>query len=273
METPFFSIIVPVYNAGEKLPSALDSIVKQTFTDYEIIVIDGLSTDDTLDIVKKYSYERKDIKFISERDEGTYDAMNKGMSMASGQWLYFLGSDDILHSNIILSTIAKHIVSTKARVVYGNVRIVGNSSWAKDGDIYDGSFDFEKLLNKNICHQAIFYNSKFVKTEIGKYNIGYKLCADWDFNLRCFAKTDFLFVPVIVADFHAGGITTILEEDTIFSREFVGNIIRYFKISAFSRYLNHKGFNWYHDVLLIQKHENYFKYLLNRLKGKFLWST
>ncbi len=103
---------------------------------------------------------------------------------------------------------ADHLTSTNAKVVYGNVKVVGNTSWAKDGVIYDGSFDFEKLLNKNICHQAIFYNSGFVKGEVGNYNIDYKLCADWDFNLRCLAKTEFSFEPITVADFYAGGITT-----------------------------------------------------------------
>ncbi len=131
-----------------KLPVALDSIISQTFTDYEIVIIDGLSTDATLDIVKKYSYEKEKIKFSTERDNGTYDAMNKGMKTASGQWLYFLGSDDKLHSGTTLATVANHLTSTNAKVVYGNVKIVGNTSWAKDGTVYDGSFDFEKLLNK-----------------------------------------------------------------------------------------------------------------------------
>ncbi len=264
---------MPVFNGATKLSAALDSILSQTYTGYEIVIIDGLSSDGTPEIIKEYGHENKNIKFITEKDNGTYDAMNKGMNMSSGQWLYFLGSDDKLHSNTTLSNIVKHLVLSKSSVVYGNVKIVGNTTWAKDGDIYDGSFDFGKLLNKNICHQAIFYNSGFVKTEVGNYNTNYKLCADWDFNLRCLAKAEFSYVPLTVADFYAGGITTVKEKDVKFSRDFVINIIQYFKISAFSRYLNQKNFNWYQDVLLMQKQEDYFRYLLNRLKAKFLWSS
>jgi glycosyltransferase involved in cell wall biosynthesis len=269
LEAPFVSIIIPVFNAKAKLKNAMESIVSQTYTDYEIIIVDGLSTDGSIDLVKSYSAQCNNIRYISEADNGIYDAMNKGMELADGKWLYFLGADDTFYQDVTLSTIASNLASTEAKIVYGNVEINGNTSWARNGEIYDGPFTFQKLLNKNICHQSIFYNSDFINNEIGKYDIKYKLCADWDFNLRCFAKTNFLYTSSIIAKFHSGGLSTLSNEDYNFSHDFVSNVLKYFNISPFNPSLNNSDFDRFAEVLSMQKRSNYFKYIWNRLKIKF----
>jgi hypothetical protein len=124
-------------------------------------------------------------------------------------------------------------------------------------------------LNKNICHQSIFYRAEFVKKEIGRYNINYRLCADWDFNLRCFAKTDFLYTNLIIVKFYAGGESTGNNVDEGFSRDFAANILKYFKISPFDPLVNNVDFFRFHEVLMIQKEENYLKYLIGKVKRKY----
>ena len=86
------SIIIPTFNSANTLRRALDSIIGQTLNDLEVLIMDGVSTDQTLDIAKTYNDNR--IRIFSEPDNGVYDAMNKGIDKASGEWLYFLGSDD-----------------------------------------------------------------------------------------------------------------------------------------------------------------------------------
>src|ERR1700683_2957242 len=99
--------------------------------------------------------------------------MNKGIDSSSGQWMYFLGSDDKLYNEKVLDDVKNLLIKLKSNVIYGNVKIVGDTSWAKDGEIYDGVFDKKKLLKKNICHQSVFYNRNFIRTKIGHFNTNY----------------------------------------------------------------------------------------------------
>src|SRR5690606_38635619 len=97
---PLFSVIIPTLNAGAMLQNALESVLTQAHTDLEVIVVDGESTDDTIEIVKGYSDNR--IRLIYQTDKGIYDAMNQGIKAASGNWVYFLGSDDTLYDDRVL---------------------------------------------------------------------------------------------------------------------------------------------------------------------------
>ncbi|TOF43836.1 glycosyltransferase, partial [Vibrio parahaemolyticus] len=129
------------------------------------------------------SYIGQDARFkvYSSEDSGTYDAMNKGINKAKGDWVYFMGSDDRFKDRNVLYDIHNKISQcdpTNLGMVYGNVEVVGDVKWAKHGTIYDGEFDDDKIKQKNICHQAIFYNRKS-KLKHLPYNLKYRLCADW----------------------------------------------------------------------------------------------
>jgi glycosyltransferase involved in cell wall biosynthesis len=197
---PFLSIIIPTYNSHAVVQLALDSIRQQDFQDYEIIIVDGSSKDNTLGIIKSNQLRDPRIFFVSEVDKGIYDAMNKGIDLARGNWLYFLGSDDRLVGNNVLSQIQSYLLKTSSNLVYGNV-ILGSKA-------YDGAFDFEKLLLRNISHQAAFYK-RSIFNAVGYYNIEYKMHADWDFNLRAFLYPENRaeYVPITVANFATGGIS------------------------------------------------------------------
>jgi hypothetical protein len=146
------------------------------------------------------------------------------MRRARGEWIYFLGSDDELRDGGVLEAMIQACDAPDHDVVYGNVRVVGDANWAKNGDIYDGPFSLEKLLRKNICHQAIFYRARLLRN-IGEFKVNYGICADWDMNLRSWAKTKFKYVDVVVANFRAGGISSIGDEQSV--KDVMSNVVRY----------------------------------------------
>lgn len=201
MKAPFFSIVIATFNAEQTLEKTLRSIISQRCKDFELLIIDGRSTDQTLDIVKEFSAGDSRIKILSEPDAGVYDALNKGIRLAAGQWLYFLGADDFFYSDDVLEKLQAVMKNTTASIVYGNV-------WYEQyGKFYDGKFTISKLLTRNICHQAVFYNSG-VFTEIGTYNLLFKTESDYDFNLRCWLsgiRTQ--FVPMTIAFYTSGGLS------------------------------------------------------------------
>jgi len=208
---PFFSIIVPTLNSSKTVGKCLDSILSQSFQNFEVLIIDGLSIDATLRIIKKYHDNR--IRIYSEEDQGIYDAMNKGLELAQGQWLYFLGSDDVLFNTFVLEKISEKIIKLQIPVVYGNVLINGNSSWAKDGEVYGGEFSKFGLSERNICHQAIFYNRHFLTLHSLKFDLSYPISADWDLNLKCRKFSKFYFIDLIIAQFNSGGLSSFGKDD------------------------------------------------------------
>ncbi len=218
---PVLSIIIPTFNSAKTLANALDSVLSQTFHDFEILVVDGLSTDDTPGMLKRYSETDERIRFVSEKDNGIYDAMNKGIGLAKGDWIYFLGSDDRLYGKNVLAAVFERIPLQAADVLYGDVHST------LFGGIYDGAFTEEKLLDRNICHQAIFYKNEVFRT-IGKYNCKYKGMADWDHNFRWFLSDSIRnsYIDVVIADFAEGGFSNA-SEDPVFKRERVLNFLRY----------------------------------------------
>ena len=235
MELPYFSIIIPAYNSALTIGQCLDSIINQTYRNVEIIIVDGISADDTMDIVKKYAATYSKISWLTEKDEGIYDAMNKGIQLAKGEWIYFLGSDDEIFDPFTLNNVFDVVSASNYNVVYGNVLIKGNTEWANDGDIFDKNFDLPKLLNKNICHQSVFYKLGFIKKHNLSYNLRYKVLADWDFNLHCWALTKFYYTDKIIARFSGGGASTTKLVADDFNNEIIEKFLEYFKIHPYHK--------------------------------------
>ena len=193
------SIIIPTYNSASVLPKALDSIVCQTFTDWEVLIMDGVSTDDTLKIAQSYNDSR--IRTYSEPDNGIYDAMNKGIKKAQGEWLYFLGSDDWLLVPDILQSIFYRDI-TDYDVVYGDVES------EHLGPENSGEWTMANI-DSNRCHQGIFYKKDVFK-RLGYYNLEYPIWADYDLNLKWFfsKKIRKTYLPITIAHYSAGGFST-----------------------------------------------------------------
>jgi len=230
MHVPKISIITPTLNSGNNITNAIESVLRQNYSNIEHIIVDGASTDQTLHIVKKFMKKSKTISLISEKDNGVYDAMNKGLQACSGDWIYFLGSDDRLYDEFVFNDLLKDELLFKEHIIYGNVKIEGESIWAKDQSIYDGAFDIEKLFKKNICHQSIFYPRSVIK-KVGFFNLKYKITADWDYNIRCFAIYPFIYFNRIIAHFQTGGKSSKSGDDTLF-QDFPDNVVNYFGLDA-----------------------------------------
>jgi glycosyltransferase involved in cell wall biosynthesis len=209
MTDPIISIVIPTLNSEKTLQIALDSLMNQQFANFEIWIIDSVSRDRTLSIAAENAEKDSRIRVFSEPDKGVYDAMNKGIERARGQWILFMGSDDrlydekVLHSFFSGSGLARNPGHLDFDLVYGNV-----VSPSYKG-VYDGEFSFEKLLRRNIPHQAVFYK-KSIFGLIGPFAIHYKGYADWDLNIRCFKdnRVRVQYIDLIVAYFGADGISS-----------------------------------------------------------------
>lgn len=230
---PKISIIIPTYNAQKTLQRCLKSIVIQSLKDIEVLIIDGGSTDTTIEIIKEFESNYNCIKFISESDNGIYDAMNKGIKLANGDWLYFLGSDDTLFDSSVLSKIDECINKSNSKVIYGNVLMRGKNQWNLDNTVFNGKCDLEKMIQTNICHQAIFYH-KSIFVNYGNYDLKYISSADQDFNLRCYSKTPFEYLNIIVANFFVGGHSSIVD-DVKFNQDRGALLYWYFRSNIFTK--------------------------------------
>jgi glycosyltransferase involved in cell wall biosynthesis len=204
----------------------------QSFPNFEIIIVDGLSSDRTVEVAKQNNDSR--ITVFSEKDRGIYDAMNKGIDLALGDWLLFLGSDDQLFDPLVLEDAHGHLIKTKAEFVYGNIQSIGESTLTTEGGIYDGEFSLDKLLSNNICHQSIFYSKKLF-SKIGYYDIRYSVRADWDLNLRCFARSTVQYYDRVLALFSGGG-TSSRRTDDFTREERCLKVKEYFGYSFFNRH-------------------------------------
>lgn len=201
MNNPTVSIITVVYNGVQYIEQTIKSVIAQDYTNIEFIIIDGGSNDGTLDIIKKY----KDniANWVSEKDSGIYNAMNKGLKIASGEIVAILNADDYYHSDTI-QNVVNHFVKTKADIVYGNLTKF-RSIEAKEYfvEITPDITIMEKRMG--VFHPATFIK-KEVYQEVGVFNEKYKLSADYDFMLRVYKQQyDFQYLNKSLAYFRIGG--------------------------------------------------------------------
>ena len=205
MAQPLFSIITITYNAAATLPPTLRSVEQQTYTNYEYIVVDGASTDATLALVEASSL---DARVLSEPDKGLYDAMNKGVKMAVGEYLIFLNAGDAFHAPDTLQRVADIIGADRPGVVYGETAIV------------DAERNFimmrrlrapEKLTWRSfaqgmlVCHQAFIARRDIAPL----YDLQYRYSADVDWCIRCMKQTrELLNTHLTLIDYLNEGETT-----------------------------------------------------------------
>jgi glycosyltransferase involved in cell wall biosynthesis len=234
------TIIIPTYNAGLTLKKCLESILSQKFESYEVVIVDGLSTDNTIDIIKHFTDLSNNIRFISEKDKGIYDAMNKGITRAQGEWLYFLGSDDCLIDSSVLSKVAEQF-NDDCDLIYGN------TIWVPENYIDKGEKSLSQLLQFGINHQRIFYR-KSLFDRYGDYNKSYKIAADFDLNIRFFCNDSIKkkYIDCTITKYHSRGISSVTFDDALWSDW------RTVIYKPFSSYLSKKeiytklrGYSWY----------------------------
>jgi len=192
------SVIIANYNSASILPQALDSVFLQTCADFEVIVIDGCSTDDTVAVIKRY--KNKSIRYLVEEDSGIYDAMNKGVSLAKGDWILFMGADDRLHDkDVIMEMVGSEKGDRKYDVVIGDIQFDNNK-------IRKSSVSARTQYINTVHHQSAFYRRELFAAF--KYNDTYKVSADYELNLLVFLKRiKVLKVDRVVCIVGLGGVS------------------------------------------------------------------
>ena len=191
---PLISVVTVVFNGEKFLEETIQSVINQTYDNVEYIIIDGGSNDGTLDIIKKYENEID--YWISEKDNGIYDAMNKGIEVASGEWINFMNAGDKLLFIPSLNQIKK------INLIYGKVLLSNKKI-----------FDYKKnLIFKDfargmvVCHQTCFYHKNYYKQS--KYDLTYKLCADQKFTALSIKSNKALYIDEILAYYDLNGISS-----------------------------------------------------------------
>lgn len=217
------SIIIVTYNAANHLKACLESIVMQSYPALELVVIDGSSTDGTVEIIKSYS---DPIHFwSSEPDKGIYDAMNKGLKHISGDWVYFLGADDFLLPSF--SDMLFNELHNDRYIYYGHVLIENR----KD----KGKLSTYEFIKTGLCHQAIIYPSKVFRKY--QFDLKYPILSDFHLNLLCWADNTFSFHfrDYVLANFNNTGISSTYM-DKAFQRDESGIILKRFGFFIWFRY-------------------------------------
>ena len=194
-----FSIITINYNNRIGLDSTIKSITNQDFYDYEFIIIDGGSTDGSIDVIKKY--EEHISYWVSEKDNGIYNAMNKGIAQAHGDYLIFMNSGDRFHTPDVLSTIADY----QEDIICGKV-LKGESTIPSGHN--KPAITLVDLMRGSLPHQAMFIKRELMVKH--PYDENYKILSDWKFCLESivFDNCSFRNIDIIVADYDTSGISS-----------------------------------------------------------------
>lgn len=227
------TIITVCLNAADTIDKTLKSIISQSFKNIELIIFDGKSEDNTVDIIKKY---KDNIAFFqSAKDDGVYDAMNRALEKASGDYVLFFNAGDTFCSEDVLENAMK-VISENADYdfVFGWSKCIDKNAVCARTDKYDNYKNKTFFADNNICHQAIFYKRSLFSND--KYDTqNFKIYADWDFNVRCvkLKKAKILPLNFEICNFLIGGISTNMQNSKIFEAERRLILKKYFKIRYF----------------------------------------
>ena len=200
------SIITVVWNNNKTIKNAIDSVLSQTYKNIEYIVIDGASSDGTVEIVQ--SYGDKINTFVSEKDKGIYDAMNKGIALATGNVIGILNSDDFYASNTIVAEVMNEFKAKSVDSVYGDLVYVNSEDTNKIVRYWKSQTFNEKLFKKG-WHPAhpTFFVKKEIYDKYGSFNLDFKIAADYELMLRFLEKEKITssYIPKVFVKMRIGG--------------------------------------------------------------------
>lgn len=220
------SLITVTYNSGMTICDTIISVLNQSYLNIEYIIVDGSSTDNTLNIIKQYEPMFKGrMKWISEKDKGIYDAMNKGILMCTGDIIGILNSDDFFTSNHILENIVKSFHDCNLDGIYGDVHFVNSNNLKKTVRYYSSRFFKPWLFRFGFmpAHPS-FYCRKSCYDKHGVYAIDYKIAADYDLLIRFLykEKINVKYLPMDFVTMRIGGVSTVnIRSKLILNREIV----------------------------------------------------
>ena len=211
------SVITVVRNGAATLEKTIASVAGHRCPGVEYIMIDGGSTDGTIDIIDRHADTIT--LWHSEPDQGIYDAMNKGVRLAKGRWILFLGCDDELAMNL---SVVLPLLQDQHTLYYGD------SYWRQSKRTYDGPFTAAKLALTNICQQGIFYPRQAL--EKYPFDLRYRYQADWVVNMQCFHDPAFAFryIPHTIAIYNDTTGLSSIQADPVLEQDYPALMWRYF---------------------------------------------
>jgi glycosyltransferase involved in cell wall biosynthesis len=263
MNNKRISIITATYNSQETIRDTIESVINQKYNNIEYIIIDGASTDSTLDLIRSYEENFKkaliDFRYVSEPDNGIYDAMNKGIRMATGEWIGILNSDDWYNDSAV-SELVKIQVKNEFSIISANMNKVDKNK--KILKVLYNKKNLPKYIRRTmpINHPATFVN-RSVYDKIGNYNCEYRLSADYDLILRAYnTGVHFIFMDTILVNMRNTGATHQLNNIFVTAKEDYAIRKAHFIKGAQIYYFLRIGFNF-----LVIIREIYRKITLKRM--------
>lgn len=244
------SQITICYNSDKTIRRTFDSVLCQTYLPFEYIVVDGGSTDDTIRIITEYERRFNDqnviFKWISEKDRGLYDAMNKGAHLATGTWLHFLNSDDYYLNNYSIESVVHYLRKTKADVVYGNLLKGNMFTQTYMIGVPDNKLKMNMLLSCPIQQPATLY--KRILFAKYSFDIQYKISADYKLFVEMIQDHEkFEFVPVYITFFSLGGISSLHTHDLTMNEDI--RLLKEAKLTTF--FMRLKGIRLLYKPLIL----------------------
>lgn len=207
------SIITVSYNSAKTIKDTIDSVLRQKYSDYEYLVVDGASKDGTVDVIREYEpkFEGR-MRWVSESDRGIYDAMNKGIKMATGDVVGILNSDDFFTDIDVFERVAKEFeAGTALEAIYGDVHFVKDEDLTKCTRYYSSSYFRPWLLRFGFmpAHPS-FYVRKEIYEKYGLYDLQFRTSSDFEMMVRLFAKNKInaKYIPMDFVTMRAGGEST-----------------------------------------------------------------
>jgi glycosyltransferase len=204
------SIITVTHNSEETIEETIQSVVNQNYTNIEYIIVDGLSVDNTLPIINKYA--NKISKIISEKDKGLYDALNKGIDLATGDVIGFIHSDDFYTNNNVLSVYANTFLNNNCDAVYSNLFYVDKINSNKIIRKWtSGAYTPESFLFGWMPPHPTFFVKKEIYNQLGKFNLSFKTAADYELMLRFIYKNKIkvVYLPEFTVKMRVGGKSNV----------------------------------------------------------------
>lgn len=208
--TPFLSIITASYNSEKTIAKTIQSILDQSYTDFEYIIVDGNSKDATLSIIQSFEskFKEKSITYtyISEPDKGIYDAWNKGLAMAKGNWISFIGSDDFYLVDA-LSIYIDAIDNLTSGENYISSKVMLIDEQQNEVSEFGEEFVWKKILNSMDFAQVGSFHKRQLFNEVGDFSLDYKIAGDLDFYIRTKDQIKPAFINVVTGKMMNNGVS------------------------------------------------------------------